>query len=101
MGGQSLPMLLVSSTRVVTLSNDCDVVDEMLHAEGDATGQREAGVRQFFEDKHEQRQGSLLRGRLDCYAEYLLSRYWDDFNKGESELVELIKQDLRSGGADT
>lgn len=99
--GQSLPMLLVSSTRMVTSSNDCDVVDEMLHAEGEATDQREAGVRKFFEDKHEQRLGSLLRGRLDCYAEYLLSRYWDDFNKGESELVELIKQDLRSGGADT
>lgn len=99
--GQSLPMLLVSSTRMVTSSNDCDVVDEMLHAEGEATDQREAGVRQFFEDKHEQRLGSLLRGRLDCYAEYVLSRYWDDFNKGESELVELIKQDLRSGGADT
>lgn len=99
--GQSLPMLLVSSTRVVTSSNDCDVVDEMLHAEGEATGQRETGVRQFFEDKHEQRLGSLLRGRLECYAEYLLSRYWDDFSKGESELVEMIKQDLRGGGADT
>ncbi|MBT9266841.1 hypothetical protein KKQ10_18320 [Pseudomonas sp. MG-9] len=99
--GQSLPMLLVSSTRMVNSSNDCDVVDEMLHTEGEAADQREVGVRKFFEDKHEQRLGSLLRGRLDCYAEYLLSRYWDDFNKGESELVELIKQDLRSGGADT
>ena len=99
--GQSLPMLLVSSTRMVTSSNDCDVVDEMLHDEGEASDQRVAGVRQFFKDKHEQRQGSLLRGRLDCYAEYLLSRFWDDYSKGESELVELIKHDLRSGGADT
>lgn len=98
--GQNLPILLVSSTRVVTSSNDGDVVDEILHDEGEATDQRVAGVRQFFEDKHEQRQGSLLRGRLDCYAEYLLSRFWDDYNKGESELVQLIKHDLRSGGAD-
>ncbi len=97
---QNLPILLVSSTRVVTSSNDGDVVDEMLHDEGEAADQIEAGVRQFFEDKHEQRLGSLLRGRLDCYAEYLLSRYWDDYSKGEPELVQLIKHDLRSGGAD-
>ncbi|WP_347169651.1 Lrp/AsnC family transcriptional regulator [Pseudomonas salmasensis] len=97
--GQDFPMALVSLSLLTNSGNDWDVVDDVLHSPAEAERQLAAGVRHFFEDKHELRSASLLRGRLDCYAEYLLSRYWADYSEGESELVQLIKLDLRGGVA--
>lgn len=98
---QSLPMLLVSFTRVTTWDDEWDVVDDILHSAAEASSQRNAGVRQFFDNEHERRLASLLRSRLDFYAESLLSHHWGAYSNGKSLISQLIRLDLRSGDADT
>lgn len=100
--GQSLPMLLVSVTRVPTPEDTSDQVDYILKSvpESEAEIQRRVGVRKFFKDKHERGLAYFLRSRLDFYAGDLLSRHWDEFGKGESQLTRLIELDLLGGAVD-
>lgn len=100
--GQSLPMLLVSVTRVPTPEDTSDQVDYILKSvpESESEIQRRVGVRKFFKDKHERGLAYFLRSRLDFYAGDLLSRHWDEFGKGESQLTRLIELDLLGGAVD-
>lgn len=100
--GQSLPMLLVSVTRVPTPEDTSDQVDYILKSvpESESEIQRRVGVRKFFKDKHERGLAYFLRSRLDFYAGDLLSRHWDEFCKGESQLTRLIELDLLGGAVD-
>jgi DNA-binding Lrp family transcriptional regulator len=100
--GQSLPMLLVSVTRVPTPEDTSDQVDYILKSvlESESEIQRRVGVRNFFKDKHERGLAYFLRSRLDFYAGDLLSRHWDEFGKGESQLTRLIELDLLGGAVD-
>lgn len=100
--GQSLPMLLVSVTRVPTPEDTSDQVDYILKSvpESESEIQRRVGVRKFFKDKHERGLAYFLRSRLDFYAGDLLSRHWDEFGKGESQLTRLIEHDLLGGAVD-
>lgn len=100
--GQSLPMLLVSITRVPTPEDTSDQVDSILKSvpESESEIQRRVGVRNFFKDKHERGLAYFLRSRLDFYAGDLLSRHWDEFGKGESQLTRLIELDLLGGAVD-
>jgi len=100
--GQSLPMLLVSVTRVPTPEDTSDQVDYILKSvpESESEIQRRVGVRKFFKDKHERGLAYFLRSRLDFYAGDLLSRHWDEFGKGESQLTRLIEFDLLGGAVD-
>ncbi|MFP3495701.1 hypothetical protein SB759_15855 [Pseudomonas sp. SIMBA_059] len=100
--GQSLPMLLVSVTRVPAPEDTSDQVDYILKSvpESESEIQRRVGVRNFFKDKHERGLAYFLRSRLDFYAGDLLSRHWDEFGKGESQLTRLIELDLLGGAVD-
>ncbi len=95
--GQSLPMLLVSATRVPMPEDTSDQVDYILKSVSESEIQRRVGVRKFFEDKHERGLAYFLRSKLDLYAGDLLSRHWDEFGKGESQLTRLIELDLLGG----
>ncbi|WP_339434423.1 hypothetical protein [Pseudomonas orientalis] len=99
--GQSLPMLLVSVTRFPGQEDTIDHVDDIFTSAQEAFNQRYIGVRKFFDDQHEKGLASFLRGRLDWYAGYLLSHYWDMRSEGKPGLVQLIKLDLLAGAVDT